>query len=108
MFQTYCDFEDTGCVCMKEKRFKLVLNCEYDIWELYDSEERRYYDVDITDFQKEYERLERNHHNLHEKYEKLEEDSKETRRKYSSLKGNKDSIYRIYLNLKNIYENDDV
>ncbi|WP_406533382.1 hypothetical protein [Methanobrevibacter sp.] len=92
---------------MSQKRLKLIFNWDTDEWRLFDTKEQRFYDVDVSAFQKQYDRLERNHKNLHEKYENLEEEKNELLRKYSRLKGNKDSLYSIYLNLKRIYEEGD-
>lgn len=86
------------------KRFKLVFIVEDDEWALYDSVEKRYYDVDISDYRKEKERLERNHQNLHEKYEKMEEQYKEYFRKYNKIKSNTESAKRVYLNLKECFD----
>lgn len=91
---------------MTAKRFKLVYIDEDDEWVLYDSVERKYYDIDLTMYQKEMERLERNHKNLHEKYEEIEEKYKEYYRKYTKIKDNARSAKRIYLNLKECFEND--
>lgn len=89
---------------MTEKRLQLLFNHEIDEWRIYDTEEERFHEVDVSAFQKEYDRLERNHKNLHEKYEKLEEEKNEFNRKYSKLRSNKDILYRIYLYLKEVYE----
>lgn len=91
---------------MTKKRFKLVYIDEDDEWVLYDSMEKRYYDIDTSDYQKEVERLGRNHQNLHEKYEEMEGKYKEYYRKYLKIKNNADSAKRIYLNLKECFEND--
>lgn len=87
------------------KRFKLVY-IDDDKWSLYDSVEGKYYDIDLTMYQKEMERLERNHKNLHEKYEEIERKYKEYYRKYTRIKNNACSAKRIYLNLKECFEND--
>lgn len=91
---------------MTEKRFKLVfIDDDDDEWALYDSVEKRYYyDVDLSDYQKEMERLERNHQNLHEKYEEMEKQYYEYFRKYTRIISNNDSAKRVYLNLKECFE----
>ena len=92
---------------MSEKRFKLVYIDEDDEWVLYDSVEGiYYYDIDLTMYQKEMERLERNHKNLHEKYEQMEKKYQEYYRKYSQIISNNNSAKRVYLNLKKCFEND--
>ena len=68
------------------KQFKLVYIDEDDEWVLYDSVEGKYYDIDLTMYQKEMERLERNHQNLHEKYEEIERKYKEYYRNYTKIK----------------------
>ena len=89
---------------MSEKRFKLEFIVEDDEWVLYDSVERKYYDIDLSDYQKEMERLERNHQNLHEKYEKMEQQYKEYYRKYDRIRSNNESAKMIYLNLKECFD----
>ena len=91
---------------MSEKRFKLVYIDEDDEWVLYDSVEEKYYDIDLTFYQKEMERVERNHKNLHEKYEELEKKYKKYAAEITKLKGNTSSARQIYLNLKECFEND--
>ena len=56
---------------MSEEKFKLVYRDEDDKWWLYDYVEEEFYDIDLSDYQKEMERIKRNHKNLHEKYEEL-------------------------------------
>lgn len=91
---------------MASKRFILVYIDEDDEWSLYDSVEGKYYDIDLTLYQKEMERLERNHKNLHEKYEEMEKKYKEYYRKYTKIKGNTNSAKQVYLNLKECFENE--
>ena len=91
---------------MTGKRFKLVYIGEDDEWVLYDSAEGQYYDIDISEYQKEMERLKRNHQNLHEKYEQMEKKYQEYHRKYSKIISNNNSAKRVYLNLKECFEND--
>ncbi len=91
---------------MTGKRFKLVYIDVDDDWSLYDSVERKYYDIDLTRYQKQMERLERNHKNLHEKYEEMERKYTEYYRKYTQIKDNTRSAKQIYLNLKECFEND--
>ena len=87
-------------------RFKLEYISEDDEWVLYDSVEKQYYNIDISDYQKEMERLERNHQNLHEKYEQMEKKYQEYYRRYSRIINNNATAKRVYLNLKECFEND--
>lgn len=89
---------------MDKKRFKLVYIDEDDEWSLYDSIEEKWYDIDLTYYQKEMERVERNHKNLHEKYEELENKYKRCKRKLVKIEGNESSARRIYENLKECFE----
>ena len=86
------------------KRFRLRYIDEDDDWSLYDSVEEKWYDIDLTSYQKEMERVERNHKNLHEKYEKLENEYKKCKRKLVKIEGNESSARRIYENLKDCFE----
>ena len=88
----------------ENKRFRLIYIDEDDDWSLYDSIEEKWYDIDLTYYQKEMERVERNHKNLHEKYEELEQKYKEVVRENSKIKGNTHSAKIIYKNLKSIFE----
>lgn len=88
------------------KQFKLVYIDEDDEWVLYDSVEGKYYDIDLTMYQKEMERLERNHKNLHEKYEEMETKYNECLGKYNRIHSNTSSARQVYLNLKECFEND--
>jgi len=87
-------------------RFKLEYIPEDDEWVLYDSVEGKYYDIDILDYQKEVERLEMDHQNLHEKYEQLEKKYQEYYYKYSRIISNNAAAKRVYLNLKECFENE--
>lgn len=89
---------------MDKKRFKLVYIEDDDEWSLYDSIEEKWYDIDLTYYQKEMERVERNHKNLHEKYEELENKYKQCKRKLVKIEGNESSARRIYENLKECFE----
>lgn len=88
----------------ENKRFRLIYIDEDDDWSLYDSVEEKWYDVDLTSYQKEMERVERNHKNLHEKYEELEKEYKKCNRKLVKIEGNESSARRIYENLKECFE----
>ena len=87
-------------------RFELAFNYEKDTWELYDTQENKYYDINISTLQKKIERLERTINVLHEKYEEMEKETKELKSNWNTLKSNEDVAYRVYLNLKKIYENE--
>ena len=89
---------------MIKKRFMLVYIDEYDDWRLYDTKEEKWYDIDLTRYQKEMERLERNHQNLHEKYEQLEVKYYKLKAELFKIKGNESSAKQIYKNLKNCFE----
>ena len=92
---------------MSKKRFKLEYFEDKDEWVLYDSVEGiYYYDIDLTMYQKEMERLKRNHENLHEKYEEMEKNYKEYYRKYNKIRGNINSAKHVYLNVKECFENE--
>ena len=86
------------------KRFKLEYITEDEEWALYDSTEKRYYDIDLTEYEKELNRLLRNHQNLHEKYEQLETKYKECNRERNTLKSNVSSAKMVYENLKRCFE----
>lgn len=89
---------------MNEKKFKLIYIDKDDEWSLYDSVEGKYYDIDLTMYQKEMERLKRNHKNLHEKYEELETKYNECIGKYNRIHSNTNSARQVYLNLKECFE----
>ena len=89
---------------MTKKRFTLIFIDEDDDWSLYDSVEEKWYDIDLTYYQKEMERLKRNHQNLHEKYEELEKKYKKCNTELFKIKGNESSARRIYKNLKECFE----
>ena len=86
------------------KRFSLIYIDEDDDWSLYDSIEKKWYDIDLTYYQKEMERVERNHKNLHEKYEELEKKYKKCKSELVKIKGNESSARRVYENLKDCFE----
>ena len=86
------------------KRFKVVYIEDDDEWTLYDSNEDRYYDIDLSEYQKETERIKRNHENLHEKYEELEKKYTKYASENTKLKGNESSARIVYENLKNVFE----
>lgn len=86
------------------KRFKLIFICEDDEWVLYDTQNGKYYDIDLTEYQKEMQRVERNHKNLHEKYEQLEKNYQRYKRDYERIKSNENTARRVYLNLKECFE----
>ena len=81
---------------------------EDDEWVLYDTIEKRYYDIDLAEYQKEQERLQRNHVNLHEKYEELKARYEEYYRKYNRIKSNTGTAKRVYMNLKECFEGEDL
>ena len=86
------------------KRFELRYIDVDDGWSLYDSIEEKWYDIDLTYYQKEMERVERNHENLHEKYEELEKKYKKCHGELVKIKGNESSARRVYENLKDCFE----
>lgn len=89
---------------MTEKRFELIYIDEDDDWSLYDNKEKVWYDVDLMNYKKEIERIERNHQNLHQKYEELEAKYKKCKAKLTKLEGNESSARIIYENLKKCFE----
>lgn len=89
---------------MTEKRFIMKFVDYDDEWKVYDSDKGICYDVDLSEYQKEMERLQRNHNNLHEKYEELNNQYKKCKSEITRLKGNTSSARQIYMNLKGCFE----
>lgn len=89
---------------MTEKRFKVVFIVEDNEWILYDSFKEKYYDIDLSNYEKEIERLTRDHNNLHKEYEKMESEYEKINYEYNKIIGNVSTAKRVYSNLKECFD----